>query len=238
MVAPWSHSPGVHVIFLHIGLDSMAKRIQQLAQPKPNRLRFPDRRSVYWLDKLPPEKSGSITKIDLTPRWQELSRSKKISTQVILDPEWKVSEWALKAVPSLHLCRLAVPRLPAADWRPERPLLAPLSRATQTAVATARICRLAEPRKKLQEAFSSSTKPAAVSSGSSRSSAHIELLASESAQKAKPSPRLQELSTPREKKALYEGFNPYIISRAARSACPSPRVRQLSLPLPRKCSSQ
>ncbi|KAK7904018.1 hypothetical protein WMY93_016625 [Mugilogobius chulae] len=210
---------GFLCFLLQTGLDSMAKRIQQLAQPKPNRLRYPDR----------------------------------------LNPEWKVSEWALKAVPSQRLCRLALPRLPAAEWQPERPLLGPLSRATQTTVATARICRLAQPKKKHQQDVPApKPKPVPLSSGSSRASAHIELLAvtpkhnhpkfegerevcwpvSRSAQKAVASPRLQELSNPKERKALYEGFNPYIISRAARSACPSARIRQLSLPLPRKCSSQ
>ncbi|KAJ0009262.1 hypothetical protein NQD34_016677, partial [Periophthalmus magnuspinnatus] len=175
-----------------------------------------------------------------------------------LNPEWRVSALALKAVPSQRLCRLALPRLPAAEWQPERPLLAPLSAATQTAVATARVCALAQPKKKHgDEASGPRTKPAPRSQGSSRASAHIELLAtpkqnhpkfegereaswpvSRSAQKAVASPRVQELSSPKERKSLYEGFNPYVISRAARSACPSARVRQLSLPLPRKCSSQ
>ncbi|KAI9528728.1 hypothetical protein NQZ68_017326 [Dissostichus eleginoides] len=41
----------------------MATFTKKLAQPKPNRLRYPDRRSVYWLDQMPPESTGSITKI-------------------------------------------------------------------------------------------------------------------------------------------------------------------------------
>ncbi|XP_042292674.1 theg spermatid protein [Thunnus maccoyii] len=60
----------------------MATRTQQLAQAKPNRLRYPDRRSVYWLDKLPPEKTGPTTEIELTPRWSELCRNKKFYAQV------------------------------------------------------------------------------------------------------------------------------------------------------------
>ncbi|KAJ0063006.1 hypothetical protein NL108_010277, partial [Boleophthalmus pectinirostris] len=175
-----------------------------------------------------------------------------------MSPEWKVSEWALKAVPSQRLCRLALPRLPAEEWQPERPLLVPLSKATQTAVATARICQLAQPKRRSRDEGSAPrTRAAPRSQGSSRASAHIELLAtpkqnhpkfegerevcwpiSRSAQKAVASPRVQELSNPKERKSLYEGYNPYIISRAARSACPSARIRQLSLPLPRKCSSQ
>lgn len=42
-------------------------------------------------------------------------------------PIWEVTEWALRAVPSKRLCRLAQPRVPAAGWQPDRPLLAPVS---------------------------------------------------------------------------------------------------------------
>ena len=50
--------------------------------------------------------------------------------------------------------------------------------------------------------------------------------------------RLLELSLPKARKALFEGYDPYIVSRAARSASPSPRIQELSMPLPRKCSSK
>ncbi|XP_029981846.1 sperm microtubule associated protein 2 [Sphaeramia orbicularis] len=254
----------------------MATRIQQLAQPKPNPLRHPDRRSVYWLDKLPPEKNGFTTKIELTPRWLELSRNKKFYTQLSfpfsflfslmfclcfypsLSPIWEVSERALRAVPSERLCRLARPRAPVAAWQPDRPLLAPLNRGTQTAVASSRICQLAQPKKRpVQRGPGHRPKPVPVSHMPCKASAHIELLAtpkhehpkyegertvswpvSRSARSAVASQRVLELSSPKERKALYEGYDPYTVSRAARSAGPSSRIRQLSLPLPRKCSSE
>ncbi|XP_044023294.1 theg spermatid protein isoform X2 [Siniperca chuatsi] len=272
----------------------MATRTQKLAQPKPNRLRYPDRRSVYWLDKLPPEKTGSTTKIELTPCWSELCRSKKFYTQVThlfissshltfhvflsssflllylllpplpvccsfprLSPIWEVSEWALRAVASDRLCSLAQPRALAAGWQPNHPLLAPLNRATQTAVATTRICQLAQPKRRLfLEGSGHKSKPVPVTHIPCKASAHIELLAtpkhdhpkfkgersvcwpvSRAARNYTASQRLLELSSPKERKALFEGYDPYIVSWAARSASPSPRIQQLCLPLPRKCSS-
>uniref|UniRef100_UPI0037E7A106 sperm microtubule associated protein 2 n=1 Tax=Semicossyphus pulcher TaxID=241346 RepID=UPI0037E7A106 len=262
----------------------MATRTQKLAQPKPNLLRYPDRRSVYWLDQLPPEKTGSTTKTgtlcffllftnltstsltlllivfpaELTPRWSELCRSKKFYAQVTLSPIWEVSEWALRAVASDRLCTLAQPRLPVSDWQPDRLLLAPLNRATQTAVATSRICQLAQPRRRpVLEGAGHKSKPEPINDMPCRASAHIELLAtpkhehpkfkeersvcwlvSRAARNHVASQRLRELSGPKERKALFEGYDPYIVSRAARSASPSPRIQQLCLPLPRKCSTK
>ncbi|XP_036928214.1 theg spermatid protein [Acanthopagrus latus] len=235
----------------------MATRTQRLAQPKPDRLRYPDRRSVYWLDELPPEKTGSTTKAELSHRWLELSRSKKFYTQVTLSPTWEVSERALRAVASNRLCSLAQPRAPVAGWRPDRTLLAPLNRATQTAVATSRICQLAQPKRRLVlEGSGHKSKPVPMTHLHCKASAHIELLAtpkhdhpgfegeravcwlvSRAARNYNASQRLLELSSPKERKALFEGYDPYTVSRAARSASPSPRIRQLCLPLPRKCSS-
>ncbi|XP_035024542.2 theg spermatid protein [Hippoglossus stenolepis] len=237
---------------------SMATRTHKLAQPKANRLSYPDRRSVYWLDELPPERTGPHTKIHLTPRWSELCRSKKLHTQVTLSPIWEVSEWALRAVPSKRLCSLAQPRAPAAGWEPERPLLVPLNRATQTAVATARVSQLAQPkRRQAQENSGHKSKPVSMTHLPCRASAHTELLStpkhehpgfaggrsvcwpiSRAARSYVAGERLLELSVPKARKALFEGYDPYIVSRAARSASPSPRIQELSLPLPRKCSSK
>ncbi|XP_053191106.1 theg spermatid protein [Scomber japonicus] len=223
----------------------MATPIQQLAQPKPNRLRYPDRRSVYWLDELPPKTTSPTTKIVSSPS----SR---------LSPEWDVSEWALRAVPSERLCSLAKPRQTAVGWQPDRSLLFPLSRATQKAVATSRICQLAQPkRKQVTGGSGHKPRPVPMTHMPCRASAHIELLATPKHEHPKfegersvcwpisrasrnyiASQRLLELSSPKERKALFEGYNPYIVSRAARSASPSPRIQQLCLPLPRKCCSK
>uniref|UniRef100_A0A8D3DKZ5 Sperm microtubule associated protein 2 n=1 Tax=Scophthalmus maximus TaxID=52904 RepID=A0A8D3DKZ5_SCOMX len=238
---------------------SMATRTNRLAQPKPNRLVYPNRRSVYWLDELPPERTGTTTKIQLTSRWSELCCSKKLHTPVTFSPMWEVSELALRAVPSERLCRLAQPRVPAAGWQPDRPLLTALNRATQTAAATARLCQLAQPKRRHHpENPGHRWQPApAVTHLPYKASAHMELLStpkhesprfegeravcwpvSKAARSCVASRRLLELSAPKERRPLFEGYDPYVVSRAARSAGPSPRIQQLSLPLPRKCSSR
>ncbi|XP_065822722.1 sperm microtubule associated protein 2 [Labrus bergylta] len=339
-------------------LSLQCTRMKKLAQPKPNQLRYPDRRSVYWLDHLPPDKTGSITKTGtlhffclftnlsyrvltfffffIAPKGTfhillksspglffifsfYVSSSYLISCPIPsfiviflfllfplvyiyffsplpqsplslfylfshscshlpppppvffptfsshvffslqrLSPTWEVSEWALQAVASDRLCSLAHPRAPAAGWQLDRPLLAPLNRATRTAVATSRICQLAQPRRRLAlEGSGHKSKPEPNSHVPYRASAHIELLAtpkhdhpkfrgerpvcwlvSRAARSHVADQRLLELSSPKERKALFEGYDPYRVSRAARSASPSPRIQQLSLPLPRKCSSR
>ncbi|KAK9533875.1 hypothetical protein VZT92_008968 [Zoarces viviparus] len=195
----------------------MATQTHRLAQPKPNRLRHPDR----------------------------------------LSPIWEVSEWALRAVPSDRLCGLAQPRPPAAGWQQERPLLTGLNRVTQTAVATSRICQLAQPnRRPVLEGFGPKSTAVVMTHIPCKASAHIELLAtpkhnhpkfegersvcwsvSRDARNFVASQRLLELSSPKERSALFEGYDPYVVSQAARSASPSPRIQQLCLPLPRKCNS-
>lgn len=162
-----------------------------------------------------------------------------------------------------------------------------LNRATQTAVATSRICQLAQPKRRpVLEGSGHKSKPVPMTHLPCKASAHIELLASRffltpcgvldqvlhcfcslfdpiasvfaapkhdhpgfegersvcwlvsrAARHYNASQRLLELSSPKERKALFEGYDPYTVSRAARSASPSPRIRQLCLPLPRKCSS-
>ncbi|XP_029350198.1 testicular haploid expressed gene protein [Echeneis naucrates] len=228
------------------------------AQSQSTQIPGPVSRSVYWLDNLPHEKIESTAKAEFTPRWSELCKSKKLYTEVTRSPVWEVSEWALRAVPSKHLCSLAQPRVPPVNWQPDRQLLAPLSRATLRAVTTSRICQLAQPKKRqIPEDSPRKSKPEPMSRLPHKSSAHIELLStpkhnhpkfeggrsmcwpvSRAARNYIASQRLVELSLPKERKALFEGYNPYVVSRSARSASPSPRIQQLCLPLPRKCSSK
>ncbi|XP_068194356.1 sperm microtubule associated protein 2 [Antennarius striatus] len=236
----------------------MTTRTQELARPKHNRLRHPDRRSVYWLDALPPERTGSTTRTVLTPRWLELCRNKTFYPPVTRSPIWGVSGGALRAVASSRLCHLARPRAPAAGWQPDLPLLAPVKAAAQAAVASSRICQLAQPRRRRPplEDCGPKPKPGPGATMPRKASAHIELLATPkrdhpSYAAARPdcwptcraarshvaSQRLLELSGPKERKGLFEGYDPYVISRGARSANPSTRIQQLCRPLARKCSS-
>nr|XP_023996318.1 testicular haploid expressed gene protein-like [Salvelinus alpinus] len=56
--------------------------------------------------------------------------------------------------------------------------------------------------------------------------------------KAVASERVQVLSRPNQRKALFQGYNPYTVTLAARSASASPRLQELCLPLPRKCKGK
>lgn len=161
-----------------------------------------------------------------------------------------------------------------------------MSRGTQSAVASSRLRELAQPRRQqLQVLSSCRSEPRPTTQLASRTSAHIEVLASEykfplccvfyemlplfclvfnifvslapkhnhpeykgerpvcwpvskAARHHVASQRLCELSYPKRRKALFEGYNPYVVSRAARSANPSTRIQELCLPLPRKYSSK
>ncbi|XP_056282753.1 sperm microtubule associated protein 2 [Pseudoliparis swirei] len=244
----------------------MATRIRRLAQPKPDRLGYPDRRSVYWLDRLPPERTGSTTRTGTglhcvlhVHTFPSLLFCDPECCCCLCSPVWEVSEPALRAVASDRLSRLARPRTPAAAWQPERPLLAALNTGTQTVVATSRICQLARPRSRRPVLETSGPQPKVVTSTriAYKASAHIELLAtpkrdhpkfegerrsacwsvSRAARRAAAGRRLLELSCPKERTALFQGYDPYAVSPAALAADPSARVRQLCLPLSRKCSA-
>ncbi|XP_055785817.1 testicular haploid expressed gene protein-like isoform X1 [Salvelinus fontinalis] len=239
---------------------SMATRMVQLAQPKPNLLRFPDRRSVYWLDELPPERNGSTTTFELTPHWSQLCGRKRLHSgfeQSRSSPQWEVSVAALSAYPSNRVCSLALPRLPTVGWEPDRPLLASLSRAVQTAVASPRVCQLACPKRRQGLYSPHSSKTSLAPPHPAATSSRLQLLALPKSdhpqyaqdrpvswpvpgpvRKAVASERVQVLSQPNQRKALFQGYNPYTVTLAARSASASPRLQELCLPLPRKCKGK
>ncbi|XP_077078536.1 sperm microtubule associated protein 2 isoform X1 [Siphateles boraxobius] len=241
----------------------MATRTDRLALPKPNLLRFPDRRSVYWLDELPTgSKNISTSAFELTPRLEQLAQSKQSSRffkESRRSPEWMVSAAALKARPSQRVCSLAVPHVPVDGWQPDRPLLAPLSVAVKTAKPSPRICNLAQPKRVkmvLTQAPSVDSSTHAFGIPIPPSSRILQLASPKQVHaqhalarpvsgpvpdrvlKAVASDSLQTLARPKTRQALFEGYEPYRVSPAARAATASPRLMELSLPLPRKCKSQ
>ncbi|KAK2868410.1 hypothetical protein Q7C36_000281 [Tachysurus vachellii] len=224
----------------------MATRREHLARPKPNLLKFPDRRSVYWLDELPVMSKRS-TAFELTSRWSQLSEWKKISTRYEDNrkaPEWKVRASALKAHPSERVCSLARP--PSACSR--------MGVRTE-AKASARICQLAQPKKTTMALTSfNSTNNYLALPPQAKPSSRIHLLAvpkkehphyhpdrpvsshvPKSVLKAVASERLHTLARPKPRKPLFEGFDPYKVSSAACAATASPRIQELSLPPARRC---
>nr|XP_055057460.1 testicular haploid expressed gene protein-like isoform X2 [Misgurnus anguillicaudatus] len=237
---------------------AMTTRIDQLARPKPNLLKFPDRRSVYWLDELPAEtKKTSTTGFELTPRLEQLAQSKQPSRYLeeSRGQEWVVSAAALKAHPSQRVCSLALPRLPAKGWQPDRPLLTTLSDAVKSARASPRICQLAQPKHvkmmstnlSAESSFHTITVPTATPARvlqlASPKQVHPQHVLARPVSwpipkhvlKASASNRLHDLARPKTRQALFEGYDPYRVTPAARAATASPRLLELSLPLPRKC---
>ncbi|KAG9278631.1 testicular haploid expressed gene protein [Astyanax mexicanus] len=237
----------------------MATRIDRLAQPKPNLLKFPDRRSVYWLDKLPAKSNSYTTAFDLTPRWLQITQSKKPNARFNIrrSPEWKVSAAALKARPSDRLCSLAEPRMPVDGWQPPRPLLPIINKAVKTAVASSRICQLAHPKKVSCPSMTQTCSSSEICLSSAKFSARTYLLASPKQHHPQYSPdrpvssplakcvleavaseRLQMLATPKPRKPLFEGYDFYTVSSAARAATASPRLQELALPPARRCRTK
>ncbi|XP_018586412.1 sperm microtubule associated protein 2 [Scleropages formosus] len=238
----------------------MTSRIERLAKPKPNLLKHPDSRSVYWLDELPPRKRGTTTAFAMTPRLSQLAQGKRLhpSFQGIRpSPVWRVSAAALRASPSERVRHLAMPRVPAEGWHPDRPLLATVRKAVLTAVPTPHICQLSQPKKLATLPPQNAHALPAGGPQPARVSSHISILAAPkslhpeyqadrpvlwsvptSARRAAPSERVRVLAQPKVTMALCEDRDPYRISRAALRAVASPRVEELSAPLPRKCRPQ
>ncbi|XP_048844979.1 theg spermatid protein [Brienomyrus brachyistius] len=235
----------------------MSARMEQLARPKPNLQKYPDRRSVYWLDELPVASKGSTTTFDLTPRWAQLALKKLVhpSFQENRSPAWQVSAATLQASPSERVCHLAIPRPPAKGWQPDRPLLATqVSKSMRTAAPSPRICQLSQPRKSAILLPDDEHKPSARGLGLTKMSPRIHLLAipksdhpehqqdrpvlwtvPRSALCGLPSERIQVLAQPKQRRALFEEHDPYCVSPAALYGTASLRLLQLSAPLPRKC---
>ncbi|XP_056598888.1 sperm microtubule associated protein 2 isoform X1 [Triplophysa dalaica] len=238
----------------------MASQIDLLAHPKPNLLKFPDRRSVYWLDELPAESKKNTTTFEMTSRLEQLAQNKQAGHffENRRSSEWVVSAAALKARPSQRICSLALPREPAEGWQLDRQLLVPWSVAVQTVRASPRICQLAQPKrmKMMSNGFSAESSGHTVTVPTVTPSARLLHLASPKQVhpqhaldrpvswpipnhilKTSASERLHLLARPKTRQALFEAYDPYSISPAARAATASPRLLELSLPLPRKCKT-
>uniref|UniRef100_A0A8C2FHY6 Theg spermatid protein n=1 Tax=Cyprinus carpio TaxID=7962 RepID=A0A8C2FHY6_CYPCA len=202
-----------------------------------------------------------IVSTELTPRLEQLAQSKESSRLIeesSRSPEWMISAAALKARPSERVCSLALPRMPADGWQPERPLLATLSVAVKNAKPSPRICYLAQPKqvKTLLTYCSVDSSAHSISVPNTPSSRILQLASPKQVHaqhslarpvswpvpdhvlKAVASERLQKLARPKTRQALFEGYDPYRVSPAARAATASPRLLELSLPLPRKCKGQ
>nr|DBA28369.1 TPA: hypothetical protein GDO54_008748 [Pyxicephalus adspersus] len=123
---------------------SLESRLDNLARPKVNFLKYKDRPSVYWQDK---PKMSSIC--GLTARQEELAKHKSVSNMYIEDrasPIWPVSSRALQAVPSLRVEKLAEPKSVSQHWMEDRSVYTTVTEGAKIASASARIIELARPK--------------------------------------------------------------------------------------------
>ncbi|KAJ8271089.1 hypothetical protein GJAV_G00122600 [Gymnothorax javanicus] len=239
------------------GCHSMATRTEKLARPKPNHLRWPDRRSVYWLDTLPRRREGPTT-FELTHRWLALCESKQARSgyqENWRSPVWEVSSAALTASASERVCSLAKPRPLSSGWQPSRPLLSKPTPSALTSVPSVRVCELACPKQEISfSAPLENTRPSLSAQSARALSARIQLLSvpkpthpqyemdrpvmwivPAAARKAVISDRVRTLARPIARVIPQKEFDPFTVRPAAGRASASPRILKLSEPLPRKC---
>lgn len=237
-------------------------RLNVLAQCKKTPPGFlEDRRSVYWVDKVPPTPP---TKFGLTKRQKELVKSKEYHQDFKPDRPssiWQVSRAALSRHPTPRLKELSRPKPFHPDWVAMKSSYSVVPYAVLKNEPSERLNTLSQPKEYKPLPIRSdsqwdwgewvSTIPPAAKNHIA--SARLEQLA-----ESKPSPnsymgnrsviwpvapnvmqvqattRVQQLARPKTRQALDQDYDPYRVSFAARMAVPSPRVVDLALPIPRK----
>lgn len=234
-------------------------RIDELAKPKQLPEGYiEDRRSVYWVDKLPPQPP---TVFDVSPRLSKLVPYKKFHPLFESDRPsavWPVSKAALNFPPEQEqYIILSRPKPFYKDFVPDRePPPYDVSRAALKYIATDRIVKLAIPKRRYAPPefdFCAATwydhPPVKQSALSYNSSERTELLswprslptgfeydksvmwkAPAGLNSVQASGRLAELSQPRQRMELYQGYDPYSVSSAARNAVATSRLDTLAQP--------
>lgn len=235
-------------------------RLDFLSQPKVDFLKFKPRKSVYWLDKLPP-KTQQITVPVVTARQAELARPKRIQkNDSRLSPTWPVSHSAMLAAPSPRLEHLAQPKTPSKEWKLDRPVQSIVSKGALSAVPRSRTVELAKPKTRsvplmteVDDVDQSAGDSCSVSHSKQKLISKAELLAvpktehpqylhqkpvqwlvPEPAKNHLASDRVCQLAKHKVRKSIFEGYDPYQVPEGARNAEASPRIMELCTPLPRK----
>lgn len=237
---------------------SLESSLDILARPKANFLKYKDKPSVYWQDK--PKMSPTC---GLTARQEELAKHKTVSNMYKEDrpsPIWPVTPKALQAVPSPRVERLAEPKNVSQYWMEDRSVYSIVTEEAKRASASARIVQLAKPKNHTGNVMpsrpashqdeekesprsnktvtaSSRTEELAVPKGEHSQYQHdlsVIRHVSASALQAQASDRVCQLSKPKTRKSLFEGYDPYRISPAAKHAEASPRIVELCIPPARR----
>nr|XP_002126454.1 testicular haploid expressed gene protein-like [Ciona intestinalis]XP_026696539.1 testicular haploid expressed gene protein-like [Ciona intestinalis] len=245
-----------------MSVESATRRIDELAQCKKTPPGFiEDRRSVYWVDKKPPQPP---TVFAVSERLEELVKSKSGHRDFVPDrpsPIWKVPTAALHFPERRRLKQLAQPKPFHQQWIPMRSAYTVVSESAKQGAPTKRLIELARPK---------TYDPLLVKSNSSwdwgewksdipkESLNHVASGRLEQLAEAKPTPksyeenrgvmwpvslaaktaeastRQQQLAKPKTRTALDQDYDPYKVSFAARNAVASPRIEEIATAIPRK----
>ncbi|ESP02661.1 hypothetical protein LOTGIDRAFT_237889 [Lottia gigantea] len=243
-------------------MATATRRIDVLAKPKSvHPEHSDDRRSVYWIDRKPIQPGpGGTTKIVITGRVEELSKSKDVNKEYVYHrptPIWEVKPGALKATASGRVEQLSLHKT-YNRHQMERPPHTTVTEAAKSANITDRLENLAKPKNRIDrfevnEKEWGETQPVSEAAKKARITERVESLAepkqphsqfqpakpimwevSDLAIKALASLRLQQLSRPRSRTMIKDDYDPYVVSRAARKAKATGRVEELSEPIERK----
>ncbi|XP_073516751.1 sperm microtubule associated protein 2 isoform X1 [Phyllobates terribilis] len=226
-------------------------RLDHLACPKVNCLKYRDRPSVYWQDKTDIHSTCS-----LTARQNELAQHKNVNKMYKEDrpsPIWQVKSSALQAIPSPRLEKLAQAKSISQEWMEDRPVYSMVSEAAKSSSASPRTVELAKPKDRADHFMSSTTKSHQEEGNVVTPTARTEALAvpkmehhqyhhdlevprhvPASALHTEASDRVCQLAKPKARKAIFEGFDPFRISPAAKHANASSRIIELCTPPARR----
>ncbi|XP_069107202.1 sperm microtubule associated protein 2-like isoform X2 [Argopecten irradians] len=238
-------------------------RIDWLSKAKRTQPEFQeDRRSVYWVDRLPPtpQRDGKTTEFVTSSRLEALSQPR----QPVYykgdrpGPIWPVRRSAMNAECSARLEQLGKPKTLNNQYYFDRSAYMMVTRGAQSAEPSTRLQQLSQPlaRKQVQEYKESAwgqTFPVSENSKKAIASARVEQLAEskayhkafqnerpvqwdvpEGALKAGANLRLQQLSRPRSRTMIKDDYDPYKVSPAARRVHATPRIEELCVPIARK----
>ncbi|XP_060076614.1 testicular haploid expressed gene protein-like [Ylistrum balloti] len=238
--------------YTRIGSLSLAKRAPPEFQE--------DRRSVYWVDRLPPtpQREGKTTEFVTSSRIEALSQPRRAALYKgdRPGPIWPVSTSALKACCPPRLEQLGQAK--NLQYYFDRSPYMMVTPGARSAEPSSRLKQLSQPlaRKQVQEHREvewGQTFPVTESSKKAVASARVEQLAeakgynkyfrdekpvqwgvTESALNATANVRLQQLARPLSRTMIKDDYDPYKVSAAARRVHATPRIEELCVPIPRK----
>ncbi|CAH1774738.1 unnamed protein product [Owenia fusiformis] len=130
---------------------TQGRRLDVLARPKPIPSgMIEDRRSVYWVDKVPPQPKGGTTVFVLTPRQDQLAQTKNVNSNFkgdLLTPIWRVNKAAMSTEASPRVQALAEHKTVHREHKMERSVYTRVTPGARGGEASERLDAMAKPKR-------------------------------------------------------------------------------------------